>query len=380
MSISLHTYAETGIPCHETSENGSLSTTSYAPPLNYFTPTPSRSVSVYCETDGVGEVVVGTEGSNTTYVYEYGYHKIGNVWRKIRFSGEKMQGSWSIGTAKAPLEDMRTEGKGSVLAYVCEYVQGVWKCGCRDSVCATTSWQLQQYDVEMLNVPTPNTQASTISASPNLGNSGVSAEVLAKYMEEFKKSQEMREVFDVYTSPQKHVDPGGIMAITGYDFSKDTFGNTVYLNNTSIAKEKSPDGRSLTFTIPKGTNPGFYEVRVARGSKKTPNAIFVWVRDSAAPIPVITSITPAIGTPKDTFTIHGGGFMPTGNMVVTTYGSMKNLPSTDGKTIIFTMEDSTFSQNEYEGDQTFNMPMYVHVAHAGGVSTVSTQNVVQLRI
>lgn len=85
--------------------------------------------------------------------------------------------------------------------------------------------------------------------------------------------------------------------------------------------------------VPKGIYYLF--VRNAHGeSKKYP---FFVVTDGATPEPVIESVTPATMKLGSEITIHGSGFTKIGNMVRTSINIVENIPSVDGKTLIFTI-------------------------------------------
>jgi hypothetical protein len=88
-----------------------------------------------------------TIGNNdpTVFVYSQGYSTTGGNWNPVNFTcaGESFpagQGaSWCRGNATGtiPSSDIW------YISYTCKQVAGLWKCGCRDSACANSFWQIQ---------------------------------------------------------------------------------------------------------------------------------------------------------------------------------------------------------------------------------------------
>lgn len=76
-----------------------------------------------------------------TYVFTTGHEWVDNVWKPFTFQcvGKK-EGEWCIGTGIANI----FPSAPYFLAYTCTVQQGVSKCGCRDSACTTSYWQLQK--------------------------------------------------------------------------------------------------------------------------------------------------------------------------------------------------------------------------------------------
>ena len=54
-------------------------------------------------------------------------------------------GNWIIGSASHSFSGIDTTQKQSVLAYICEYVNNAWKCGCNNATCTSSYWNLQQF-------------------------------------------------------------------------------------------------------------------------------------------------------------------------------------------------------------------------------------------
>jgi hypothetical protein len=131
--------------CHTITTTTPQDLGGYASPYSMYAPSTQPLLTVMCGNAGRGSFVAGKTGSATTFVYEFGYHLVGGAWEMVRFSGAQKAGPWFVGSASAPLENMPSGVDGQVLAYVCEFVQGRWYCGCTTSACTASQWQIQKY-------------------------------------------------------------------------------------------------------------------------------------------------------------------------------------------------------------------------------------------
>ena len=93
-------------------------------------------------------------GNPSQIIYEEGWKYTGTTWQKIIFSGvAKFESGgvtypWYVGSATANIPSSLVQsGDNYVVAYVCTDQAGAWKCGCRDSACASNRWQLQVFQV-----------------------------------------------------------------------------------------------------------------------------------------------------------------------------------------------------------------------------------------
>ncbi len=104
---------------------------------------------VLCNDANEGEVLLG-DGKETTFIYEYVYRSTPERrYVPVRLSGDKKVGGWIVGEAQSTERDLfagldLTDSSRArfVLAYICQYIDGQWKCGCRDRACVTPHWQL----------------------------------------------------------------------------------------------------------------------------------------------------------------------------------------------------------------------------------------------
>jgi hypothetical protein len=87
-------------------------------------------------------------GTPNTYVYKDGFVTENGVWKKIEFSGTMAANNpgWIKGTA-VTTQTLPTPSSAQnfVIAVVCSYNAGKWRCGCRDSACAQNYWTIQAY-------------------------------------------------------------------------------------------------------------------------------------------------------------------------------------------------------------------------------------------
>jgi hypothetical protein len=90
-------------------------------------------------------------GRPEQYVYRYGHEWTGMEWQRLELLGPSIPRTtdWFLGEASAELS--RTPAQLSqdnfVVAYVCTWIESErkWKCGCRDSACTQSFWQLQNF-------------------------------------------------------------------------------------------------------------------------------------------------------------------------------------------------------------------------------------------
>lgn len=86
-------------------------------------------------------------GSSYTYVYKSGFVFKENSWNKLEFSGSAVENNdgWIRGVATAELPVASSSETNFVIAFICRYESGKWKCGCRDRLCEQNYWTLQAY-------------------------------------------------------------------------------------------------------------------------------------------------------------------------------------------------------------------------------------------
>jgi hypothetical protein len=107
-------------------------------------------LSVSCPNSGTAKISVGKPGG-TTYTYEIAYIWLNGTWKKVTLTepeagSQKVYNVWFNGPAKADVAvPMSQNSSYYFVGYTCQYVNNAWKCGCRDTTCATKHWQLSKF-------------------------------------------------------------------------------------------------------------------------------------------------------------------------------------------------------------------------------------------
>ncbi len=121
-------------------------TESYAAPYNVMSSSRELLMRTRCDVNGNVTINVGN-GNSSQYTYFKGYYWDGIQWIGYEYDGTDVEGTtdWYSGNANAsitPPQLQMTNGT-YILAYICQYDLGGWKCGCRDLNCTTSHWNLQ---------------------------------------------------------------------------------------------------------------------------------------------------------------------------------------------------------------------------------------------
>ena len=95
-------------------------------------------------TGSTASVNVGT-GSLAEYIYKLGYTYNGSAWKPVTLTGTNLvANSWYSGSAKTSIPLLAGQPTFFV-GYVCQWTGSDWKCGCADSTCSQSLWQLQAF-------------------------------------------------------------------------------------------------------------------------------------------------------------------------------------------------------------------------------------------
>ncbi len=322
--------------------------TKYGSPTNFFGDTPELMLKVVCGNINNVTVEVGT-GDKKQYIYKYGYRKVNGKWKKIMFSGEKKSGSWFLGNAFATFEDLSRENEGEILAYVCQKVNGKWKCGCGDQKCDKKKWQIQKY---------------SLNSTKNIEN----------------KDCKSDDVLDIHY-PSVYISyPGKSVVLHGEGFEKCPITEVSWNGKITQTGLASVNGKELAIVVP-DFKPGKYEVFVREGEKVSDYSTIIWIgeegADGNAVAPEITGISPETGMQGDVFTIYGTGFTDN-NDIITTFGIINGVKSEDGKSISFKYDPFEEKLKSYDEETlervTYNVPVYVSVMNTNGKSNMFTFN------
>ncbi len=288
-----------GVDCHKYTSATPVPE-GYAAPYNVFSSTRELLVTVSCETNGA-TMTVGS-GDTAMYVYKYGYEWRGGSWQRITFSGSNaVSGTdWLRGKGSATLAAANTAMH--VVGYSCQWrasgSSGAWKCGCRDTNCTKSMWQLQAYETPKVGVPTSGSI--------------------------FAQSTELAAVY----ASQKYGPAGTRIALYGTGFEAS---NTVWFSGTKVTAGP-PQGSALWFTVPDVT-PGVYKLTVENSKGREGAPVWFAVTRPNAQLPVVESVTPGAGKADQLVVIRGKNFTPTGNVVETSFQMIENVSSSDGVTI-----------------------------------------------
>jgi parallel beta-helix repeat protein len=138
-----------GIGCHILDSTKPLYN-GYAASYNVFSSGKELLLTADCSSSQP-KITIGSDNPNIL-VYNKGYKTSGTSWTPLTLTceGQSISDSngitWCRGMATASL----TQSDAWFVAYTCQQISGLWKCGCRDSACSTTAnppsgglWQLQ---------------------------------------------------------------------------------------------------------------------------------------------------------------------------------------------------------------------------------------------
>ena len=344
--------------CHQLEPTSQIAS-GFGSPKNVAEETNEMLVTAECDSNWV-KFIAGT-GRNNTYVYEKGYEWNGSAWQEFTFdTGGQKNGVWYLG--KATKQFSRTpnqlENPSYFVAYVCQWDGSAWKCGCPDTSCSTPSWQIQGY------------------ARPAF---------LDKYLPK-ESFEELTDVLVKTLFPTRGV-AGTDISIGGFGFSN--AGNTIIFkdvhdetNQFTVPNIFPTLGSLLKVQVPAQTRPGLYVVGVENANGRTETGRYFSVVTAGSEPPALTGITPKSGAYGVTVTLQGRNFTPTGNIVVTPFGTLRDIPSSDGTTLTFAIEpykDFPEMNVEYqkiiaEGKTAMDepMPLYFNVINANGDTVSST--------
>lgn len=183
---------------------------------------------------------------------------------------------------------------------------------------------------------------------------------------------------------------GTSVTLAGTGFSAKS--NTVNIGKSYKVKNiAAKSQKELTFVIPKGVRVGRYDLSVSVAASenglnagKTSDTVPFMVTKAGAPLPIIEKIEFQTGL-EATFgkkiTITGQNFTPKDNIVSTNVGIVSGVPSSDGKTLTFTLPAPDYLKNAdaetrkkwfvSNGVMKDNLhwPVWVRIVNTNGPST-----------
>ena len=169
--------------------------------------------------------------------------------------------------------------------------------------------------------------------------------------------------------PSQYQGPRGT-AMTISALGLDAKENIVHLDDLYITKTTVEDG-ALAFTIPTNASRGIHDLWITN-SKGASNKHFFVVTDDNVPGPVVLSMDPISGFLGQKVTLKGTGFLPL-NDVHISYGVIKNVPSSDGKTLEFQVAPPIplLKFGEDRPDSEATAPYWFFIVNNNGISVSS---------
>jgi hypothetical protein len=168
--------------CTNSYQQGTAAPAGYGSAWDFITG--GLAVSVDCNANAV---TVGT-GNSSQYIFKLGCVYQNNAWQQLNLTSSSalISNNWYTGSATANLGSVDLTQTTYVVGYVCDWSGSVWKCGCADNACATSSWQLQAVQGNLAQAQTTtsgqnttgsSTQGGTIEITPALINSNATISV-----------------------------------------------------------------------------------------------------------------------------------------------------------------------------------------------------------
>ncbi len=153
----------------------------------------------------------------------------------------------------------------------------------------------------------------------------------------FSKSAYEQPGVRVYSTSEYQIKPGATLSIIGEGFAPTA--NIVHIGESrSIPNIKTDNSSSLSFTVPNDLPAGKYSIWVENENGTSANntfKIFFVITNNPAQRPTLDRISPSVALYDGEITVFGSSFTSTGNNVYSSFGNVLNLPSSDGKRVIF---------------------------------------------
>lgn len=181
-----------------------------------------------------------------------------------------------------------------------------------------------------------------------------------------------KELFLAFPSVYSGVVGSGL-TLTGSGFSLKS--NTVNFGKTRKIKNiVAKSANEITFVIP-DVPAGRYDISVSSEGKNSDAVPFMVTVPGSAP-PAIEAIKPNSAKFGEEIKIIGKNFAPSGNIVSSNWGVIKNLKSKDGKTLSFVIPLPEYLENDnpqlqktwFNGEDNLYWPTVARVVNEYGVS------------
>jgi parallel beta-helix repeat protein len=119
----------------------------YGSPYNMAINRQELLINTNCQSNSV-QLNIGNNSPNQ-YIWSKAYVWRNNAWQIINLNGSTpaYNNLWFKGSANASvnLTSQEISQENKIVAFVCNWHNNSWKCGCRDSACGQMFWQLQVF-------------------------------------------------------------------------------------------------------------------------------------------------------------------------------------------------------------------------------------------
>lgn len=161
---------------------------------------------------------------------------------------------------------------------------------------------------------------------------------------------------------------GTMVSVSGMGFLPT--GNMILLNNSLKVENVSLSNGNLSFKVPNSFPTGIYGLTVSNTNGVSENDNLFIITSGKNKSPKIDSVSPNSISAGDEITIKGSGFSNYDNLVMTSYGNVKNISSTDGNVIklrlIPQVGDKVIAN---DSGKSFSLPVYFYIINENGINS-----------
>lgn len=164
--------------------------------------------------------------------------------------------------------------------------------------------------------------------------------------------------------------PGTMITLSGAGFTSTD--NTIYFGNDhAVVKAVSWNGQNITFKIP-NIPKGIYSLFVKNTRGDSNKGAFFVITDGVTPEPKIESLAPEHVLRGGAIEIKGSGFLSSGNVIQYGVGVIKNISSTDGSSLSFTIPIDAITTSTSSSVKKMALPVWAYVINENGVSNAKS--------
>jgi peptidoglycan hydrolase-like protein with peptidoglycan-binding domain len=159
--------------------------------------------------------------------------------------------------------------------------------------------------------------------------------------------------------------PGMILSIRGSGYTKN---NTVYFGPGYRVVSQGSTGEIISLKVP-NLPPGRYDI-VVKNENGLSNSSFFIITESNSPKVMFDMPEEVVVKYGDVATLRGKGFSAT-NEIVTSFGKIQNVTSSDGVTLSFRVNPDVLTETAKLSDGSRRAPMEVQVVNEHGYTATS---------